>query len=40
MIQFLVCVCYTNRKDTQKPVNGDCLWEGELVIHRKHPKEL
>ena len=28
-----VCVCYTNRKNTQKPVNGDCLWEAELVIH-------
>lgn len=33
-----VCVCYTNRKDTQKSVNGDCLWEAELVIHRKCPK--
>ena len=28
MIQFLVCVCvfYINCKDTQKPINGDCLW--------------
>ena len=33
-----VCVCVIQTKDTQKPVNGDCLWEAELVIHRKCPK--
>ena len=36
-----VCVCCTNRKDTQKPVNGDCLgkqnwWVTENVLKNFH----